>query len=1614
MDSCDILKKIEEIVFFDLEVNPSTNEIVDVGACFGDERLHTRGVEPLLKMIKRARFICGHNIFAHDLKYLQRAFENAEIENVSPIDTLLWSPLMFPKKPYHRLVKDDKLVCDNIEIDSPNSPLNDSLGAKSLLLDEIEAFSKLDINLQWIFFLLLKDFKEFAGFFKLLGFESAQKRDSVSLINNVFESKICQSTDLAEIIAKHPIELAYALAIINVSEIGSLTPRWVKLNYPVVEALIFKLTNEMCHPACDYCKNRFDATKALQRFFYYDEFRKFDGEPLQEKAVKAVLEHNESIVAVFPTGGGKSLTFQLPALVSGEAAQALTVVISPLQSLMKDQVDNLVKKDIVVATTINGALDPIERQSAFKRTEEGQTSIIYLSPESLRSKSIERLLLGRNITRFVIDEAHCFSSWGHDFRVDYLYIGDFIKNLQVKKKNKHKIQVSCFTATAKVQVIEDIRRYFKEKLDLELKVFKASGQRKNLKFKVFEVDNSSEKYNKLRLLIEEKNCPTIVYVSKTKTTEMLANKLVQDGYPAVAYHGQMEVDKKKDNQDHFITGKIDIIVATSAFGMGIDKPNVGLVVHYDISDSLENYIQEAGRAARDEDLTGECYILYDKGDLDKHFILLNQTRINQKEIEQIWKAIKQITKARDEASISALEIARMAGWDENVYDVETRVTTAVSALESSGYLKRGQNDPRVYANSITVNSTFEAREKIRVSGRFTEKDENIATYIMSKLFSSMKLAKAGEGDGEYRVEYLADHIATNKKDIVRVLGLLREVGLLGDSKDLVAELKSRNEKNALRALKIYFELEKFLLKQISAVEGDKTVFEFKKLNEEAKREGIKSQGVVQLKKLVNFWGMRSWVKHRPLESTRDKMEVQLLITAERLSCKLDKRQAIAYSILKFLLNYSSKESNIKFSVLELKAAFEGEDGLFKKTATGEEVEEALFFLSRVGAIIIDGGFMVIYNRLFLKRLELNNLIQFKKADYETLQRYYSNRTKQIHITGEYAELQLKDQSIAQQFVEDYFSLAFSDFFKKYFSKERRAEIEQNITPEKFQQVFGQLSDVQLRVIREKETKKIVVAAGPGSGKTKILVHKLASLILLEEVKHEQLLMLTFSRAAVTEFKKRLQGLIGNAAHFVEIKTFHSYCFDLVGRLGTLQDSDDVIKDAIKAIRADKVEKSKITKLVLVIDEAQDINGEEFELIKALMDKNENLQVIAVGDDDQNIYAFRGSDSKYLRSFIEGEEAIKIELNENFRSARELVELANGFALHLKNRLKTEALVSKNSAQGVVDCTYFVSPFLFEPVVQKIKANMREGSSCILTYKNDDVSLLCGMLKGHGISSRPIQSNESFRLDNLAELRYFLQLLEEGTKNKVTITEEVWEAASKGLRQAYGGSTLWAVVEKLLEDFLKTAGRKVYMSDFREFLFESKLEDFYMEDSSEILVSTIHKSKGKEFDNVYIMLNSFDSQNQDRLRELYVAMTRAKTYLSILTNNREVLSMMGKSIAWQKDNQAYVAPKELILSVGYKDVYLDSFFKFQGNLDEIIAGADLLATSKGCQNSCGKPCLLYSKAFAKKLDKYLGDGYKIYKAEAEYVFWWQKQPNQATNTTYEEIKIILPKLYLRRA
>ena len=1532
---------MKNIVFIDTEVDPKNNRILDIGAIKSNgDSFHSNSIPDFIRFLTDSEFICGHNILSHDLKFIRNSFSQDFLESKKVIDTLHLSPLLFPSKPYHNLLKDDKLLTEEI-----NNPLNDSIKAKDLFFDELTAFQKTEGHFKEILYLLLHDKKEFSSFFNFVDYRSEYKNPT-ELIHGFFQSKICTSSNLLKISSEHPVELAYALALINSKNKYSITPPWVLRNYREVERIVFLLRNKPCIKGCVYCDQALDIHAGLKRFFGFNSYRSYGGEPLQEKAVKAAID-NKSILTVFPTGGGKSITFQVPALMSGENTRGLTVVISPLQSLMKDQVDNLERVGITESVTINGLLDPIERSKSFERVEDGSASILYISPESLRSKSIERLILGRKISRFVIDEAHCFSSWGQDFRVDYLYIGDFIKSIQEKKNLEEGIPVSCFTATAKRKVIEDIREYFKNKLGLSLELFSSKESRKNLHYQVFEKENEEEKYNTARDLVDEKNCPTIIYVSRTRRAYELAERLVKDGYKARPYHGRMEKQEKSANQDAFINGEVQIMVATSAFGMGVDKKDVGMVIHYEISDSLENYVQEAGRAGRDQSITADCYVLFNEEDLSKHFILLNQTKLSIKEIQQIWKAIKHITRFRSTASNSALEIARKAGWDDNIRDIETRVTTAIAALEDAGYLKRGQNMPRIFANSILAKNAQEAIDRINASEKFQENQKEKGVRIIKSLFSSKSRKQSNDDVAESRVDYISDHLGIVKEEVINIVKLLREEKILADAKDLTAFIqKDESVNRSLHIVQVYAKIEKFLL---SVFQEEERTFHIKELNETAEENGCNEVSPQKLKTIINFWAIKNWIK-RHLDPSKNHITVLCSQSKLALQDKLEKRHELAQFIIELLHQKSSslKPSNekeqvlVEFSVQELKKAYENRQALFRLNISTDDIEDTLFYLSRIEAIKIEGGFLVVYNKLTVERIEQDNKKRYKIEDYQKLNQFYESKVQQIHIVGEYAKKMISDYKDALQFVEDYFQLNDQSFLSKYFKGSRQDEIKRNITPSKFRQLFGELSPTQLKIINDRESKQIVVAAGPGSGKTRVLVHKLASLLLMEDVKHEQLLMLTFSRAAATEFKKRLLQLIGNAALYVDIKTFHSYCFDLLGKVGTLDKSDGILKRTVERIRVGEVESNRIARTVLVIDEAQDMNSDEFELIQVLMEQNEEMRVIAVGDDDQNIYEFRGSSSKYLEQFIRTNKAVKYELVENYRSKSNLVEFTNQFVRTIHHRLKNTPIIARQAGLGVIKIIQYQSTNLITPLVQSILESELMGTTCVLTKTNEEAMFVTGLLLNNKRNAKLIQTNDGFSLYNLVEVRFFIGQLNLDESSYI-VHEENWEEAKRELRNQFESSTTLEICQNIIRDFEVTNPKKKYRSDFEVFIRESKLEDFYGEDVETIFVSTIHKAKGKEFDSIFLLLDNFNLNTDEAKRQVYVALTRAKQNLSIHLNSRVFEHINSQNIIKTIDPSVYSPPDEILLQLTHRDVQLGYFEFVQHRIRELLSGDALLLT-----------------------------------------------------------------------
>ena len=338
----------------------------------------------------------------------------------------------------------------------------------------------------------------------------------------------------------------------------------------------------------------------LKKYFGYEEFR-----PMQLDIIKNVLQKKDSLV-LMPTGGGKSLCYQIPAL----KLEGLTIVISPLISLMKDQVDNL-KTNGIGAEYINSTLSFSEIENIKKKIQEKEVKILYIAPERLALEEFKIFLTTLQISLIAIDEAHCISEWGHDFRPDY-------RNLKFLRKLFPNTPIIALTATATLKVREDI---VKQLSLVNPRIFISSFNRKNLNLIVTQKKNT---FNKILSLIKKhKNESIIIYCFSRKDTEKIAQQLKENGLKALPYHAGLPNNIRKQNQELFSKDKVNIIVATIAFGMGIDKPDVRLIIHHTFPKSIEGYYQEIGRAGRDG-LSSDCVLFYSKGDKRKHEFFLDQ------------------------------------------------------------------------------------------------------------------------------------------------------------------------------------------------------------------------------------------------------------------------------------------------------------------------------------------------------------------------------------------------------------------------------------------------------------------------------------------------------------------------------------------------------------------------------------------------------------------------------------------------------------------------------------------------------------------------------------------------------------------------------------------------------------------------------------------------------------------------------------------------------------------------------------------------------------------------------------------------------------------------------
>lgn len=510
-------------------------------------------------------------------------------------------------------------------------------------------------------------------------------------------------------------------------------------------------------------------------------------------------------------------------------------------------------------------------------------------------------------------------------------------------------------------------------------------------------------------------------------------------------------------------------------------------------------------------------------------------------------------------------------------------------------------------------------------------------------------------------------------------------------------------------------------------------------------------------------------------------------------------------------------------------------------------------------------------------------------------------------------------------------MEYQKFKKRYAFNEDQIKLP--ITEEKHREILKDLNAEQTKIFEDKKSRAILVLAGPGSGKTKVLVHKIASLITVENHKPEYFLMLAHSRAAVSEFKERLQRLIGNQAYHVDIYTFHAYAAMLQGqKMDDETKLADIIVSTTQMLRNNEIQMP--LKTMLVLDEYQDVGQNTYAFIRAIFERmGKEKKIIAVGDDDQCINNFGNdpSDSELMRQYeadfniVEEEEeeekgipSAKYSLLANYRSSPNIVEFANAYIQPLPKRLKSEPLHAVQKETGFISITKSLHPTsLLVHIAHQID---KQTTRCaVLLRSNDEVLTLYSLLVAQGINAKYITGKEGFRVGNLIELQDFLQAWQE-TKD--------FEQSKAILDQKYAQSKNLPLVQSVIRRFEEENGDGIveahnhFTALFAEYLQLITFEEFERT-KADVIVSTMHKAKGKEFETVFLAVNDNFIQTDYDARLLYVAMTRAKKSLHIFTKDALFDRYQHFSDSYTIAKERFAEADKIVLMMGLGDITLGS-------------------------------------------------------------------------------------------
>ena len=1343
---------------------------------------------------------------------------------------------------------------------------------------------------------------------------------------------------------RHGWALAYVLAWLSVSGGNSVMPPWVRRQFPAAGRLVHRLRDTACtDPDCRWCRGRHDARSELSRWFGFEEFRPEpkddEGQPMQQSIVEAAMD-GKHVLGILPTGTGKSLCYQIPALSRYDKTGALTVVISPLVALMADQVAGLEERGIGSCVAINGLLSMPERADALDRVRLGDAGLVLVSPEQLRNQSFRRVLDQREIGAWVLDEAHCLSRWGHDFRPDYRYVGRFIRE---KAAPEPIPPVLCLTATAKPDVVADIAQHFRDELGVELKVFDGGAQRTNLEFVVVPT-TAGEKLPLIHEILMADLPPdtpdgAIVYCATRRRAEDVAEFLQLKDVAADYFHAGLPPETRKSVQQRFIKGELRVIAATNAFGMGIDKPNVRLVIHADIPGSLENYLQETGRAGRDRQ-TARCVLLHATDDVERQFGMSARSRLTRREIHGVLRALRNLDRKKrlgGEVVATAGEI--LGEDDEKVFERDsatddTRVRTAIAWLEEAVLLTREENRVQVFPSSLRVSSVEEARAKLE--------NQPMAVVARRQLLAIAEMLIDADPDEGISTDELMGVSGLSAEGVRAALYDLERLGIASNDTALTAFVHAGVERSSRKRFDEAASLETALIEHLRHADPDLSKGDASLLHLRVAAQVLRDAGVVdplperlwRILRSIAYDGRGEGGAAGSLGiRKRDAETVQVTLLREwpALAETASLRREAAKRLLEHLLGCLPPESRgtdllAETTLGRLLEAITSDLILKSRVRNPEKLlDRALLWLHEQEVIRLHKGLAVFRPAMTIRLEEEKPRRGFANADFEPLKLHYQGQVRQIHVMVEFARRGLDAMADALHLAMDYFILKEEEFLRRWLP-DRDREMARETTAESWRTIVGSLKNpVQQRIVADdREEANVLVLAGPGSGKTQVLVHRIAYLIRARRENPRGILALAYNRHAAVEIRRRLADLIGDDVRGVTVLTCHALAMRLAGASfsGRAERPDgevfqEVIRQAAALLRgeglppeeADEQRERLLTGFRwILVDEYQDIDADQYELISALAgrtleEEDRKLTLFAVGDDDQNIYAFNGASVEFIRRFEADYGPRPAFLIDNYRSTGHIVAAANALIEPARHRMKDghpiriDRARAKDSPGGdwdgldpVAHGRVQILPARPDPVSQA-QAVMTEllrladleptwhWSRCAVIAREwrylDPVRAFCEV---HCV---PVQmGNEEIPgFWHLRETRALVAWLRGRDSCLVDDAElRAWVNARPP------GPWIELLQEALNTHELETGGgAEVPVAHFIEWLAEWGRDARRRQRG--LLLLTAHRAKGLEFDHVAVLDGGWErignGEDPDAPRRLYyVAMTRARKTLAL--------------------------------------------------------------------------------------------------------------------------------------